>query len=70
MADLVTWVSDELHAITGISERSIAEFLIHMAGKAPDVDQFLVSIRNTDSSLDADAAGVADFARRLLVWYF
>ncbi len=64
MSDLETWVSDELHSATGISDRSIAEFFIHLAGKAPDADTFLQKIRDT-GTVDADSASIADFARRL-----
>ncbi len=32
--DLLRWVSDGLHAATGMSDKSVAEFFVHLAGKS------------------------------------
>ena len=46
-SDLLTWVSDELHSVTGMSDRSVAEFFVHMAKKSPGEEAFIRQIQDT-----------------------
>ncbi len=48
-SDLVTWVSDELHSVTGMSDRSVAEFFVHMAKKSKDKAGLLQKMRDTEA---------------------
>ena len=47
MSDLVTWVSDSLHDVLGLSDRHTAEFLISLAQKASSEDTFVKKLRDT-----------------------
>ena len=53
MSELNSWVSDKLHELVGISDRSIAEFLVGLAGKSSDPSQFIEKIRDTET-IDVD----------------
>ena len=49
MSEHLTWVSDKLHELVGISDRSIAEFIIghhHHQSKSPA--EFIQKIKDTD----------------------
>jgi len=63
MADLASWVSDKLHELVGISDRSIAEFLTGLCRKSSSPSEFLQKIRDTDT-IEVDDR-VAVFATEL-----
>jgi hypothetical protein len=64
-SSLLTWVCDELHEVTGMSDRSVAEFLLQMARKSRDVDDLMGRLRDT-GAIDVDGdAKVNNFARQL-----
>jgi len=58
MSDLVTWVSDSLHSLVGISDRSIAEFMMGLARKSNDPQQFLEKIKDTETIDISDKVSV------------
>ncbi|XP_008155603.2 pre-mRNA-splicing factor ATP-dependent RNA helicase DHX16 [Eptesicus fuscus] len=62
-AALERWVQDELHAVLGLSERHVAQFLIGTARRCSSAEEFLQRLRDTDT---LDLGGPArDFALRL-----
>ncbi|XP_036284825.1 pre-mRNA-splicing factor ATP-dependent RNA helicase DHX16 isoform X2 [Pipistrellus kuhlii] len=62
-AALERWVQDELHAVLGLSERHVAQFLIGTARRCGSAEEFLQRLRDTDT---LDLGGPArDFALRL-----
>lgn len=61
---LLTWVSDELHAVTGMSDKTIAAFFLELAATAKDQGDLLQKIRDTQT-IDVDAK-VEAFAANLL----
>lgn len=63
MSGLLTWVSDELHSVTGISDKTIANFFIGLAEKSTSPDDLLEKIRKTET-LDIDDK-VSTFAKSL-----
>ena len=63
MGDQVTWVSDQLHEIVGISDRSIAEFILGLCQQSKSPEDFLDKIRET-GAIDVTEK-VAGFAAEL-----
>ena len=62
-AGLERWVQDELHAVLGLSERHVAQFLIGTAQRCGSAEEFVQRLRDTDT---LDVSGPArDFALRL-----
>ncbi|CAK7310173.1 pre-mRNA-splicing factor ATP-dependent RNA helicase DHX16 [Vulpes vulpes] len=62
-AGLERWVQDELHAVLGLSERHVAQFLIGTAQRCASAEDFVQRLRDTDT---LDLSGPArDFALRL-----
>ena len=47
MADLNSWVSDKLHELVGISDRSIAEFMVGLCKKSKSPSELVEKIRDT-----------------------
>ena len=46
-AEIVDWVSDELHDILGLSDRYIAEYLVGLARKASSTQNLITKLENT-----------------------
>lgn len=44
---LETWVNDKLHDILGISDKYISQYLLGLAKKATDPNDFIDKIRET-----------------------
>ena len=64
MADAtVSWVSDQLHEILGLSDRYTAEFLVGLAKKAQSSEAYLRKLRDTGAITINDA--VRSFAVEL-----
>jgi len=63
MSGLTTWVSDRLHDMVGISDRSIAEFLIGLCNKSTSSEEFIEKIKDTET-IDIDD-NVTAFAAEL-----
>ena len=63
MSDQVTWVSDQLHELVGISDRSIAEFILGLCQQSKSSDDFLEKIKDT-GAIDVNEK-VAGFASEL-----
>ena len=53
MGDLNSWVSDKLHELVGISDRSIAEFMVGLCKKSKSPSEFVEKIRDT-GTIDVD----------------
>jgi len=53
MGEQLTWVSDKLHELVGISDRSIAEFIIGLCGQSKTPADFIDKIRDT-GAIDVD----------------
>lgn len=49
MSDVVSWVSDQLHSILGLSDRFIAEYLVGLAKKSSTPEIFESKVRETDT---------------------
>ena len=49
MANLQTWVSDQLHDLLDISDRNIADFLLGLCRKSGSPEIFLQKIRDTET---------------------
>ena len=47
MADLLSWVSDKLHEILGLSDRYTAEFLVGLAKQAGSSDVLVKKLQST-----------------------
>lgn len=47
MANTVSWVSDKLHDILGLSDRYTAEFLVELAKKSNSRDNFVRKLKET-----------------------
>ena len=47
MADILQWVSDQLHEILGLSDRSTAEFIVSKAKKCTSEEHFLNELKET-----------------------
>lgn len=63
MASTVSWVSDKLHDILGLSDRYIAEFLVELAKKSNSGDNFVRRLKET-GAIDVNQA-VEGFAQEL-----
>ena len=63
MADVVDWVSDQLHDLIGLSDRYTAEFLIGLAKKSSTLEAFLIQLEDTASLTLNDP--MRDFADQL-----
>ncbi|TRY67582.1 hypothetical protein TCAL_05513 [Tigriopus californicus] len=50
---LLTWVSDELHSVTGMSDKTIAAFFLELAATAQTSQELLQKIRDTQT-IDVD----------------
>ena len=48
MSEHLTWVSDKLHELVGISDRSIAEFIIGLGTQSKSPAEFIQKIKDTD----------------------
>ena len=53
MGDINSWVTDKLHELVGISDRSIAEFMVGLCKKSKSPSEFLEKIRDT-GTIDVD----------------
>lgn len=62
-AALERWVQEELHAVLGLSERHVAQFLIGTAQRCASAQEFVQRLRDT-GTLDLDGPA-RDFALRL-----
>ena len=49
MSDVVSWVSDQLHSILGLSDRFVAEYLVGLATKSSTPETFESKIRETNT---------------------
>lgn len=49
MSDVVSWVSDQLHSILGLSDRFVAEYLVGLAKKSSTPEIFESKVRETDT---------------------
>ena len=47
MADMVSWVSDQLHELLGLSDRYTAEFLVGLAKKSSSPELFFRKLKDT-----------------------
>lgn len=63
MANIVSWVSDRLHGILGLSDRYTAEFLVELARKSNSTDKFVQKLKDT-GALEVNQP-VEAFAREL-----
>ena len=48
MSEHLTWVSDKLHELVGISDKSIAEFVIGLGTQSKSPAEFIQKIKDTD----------------------
>ena len=53
MSSIETWVNDKLHDILGISDKYIAQYLIGLAQKARDPEEYVQKLRDT-GTVDID----------------
>ena len=60
---LRSWVDDQLHAVLGLSDKYVSQFLIELAQRSTSADQLVDKIRDT-GTIDVDDR-VAAFARQL-----
>ncbi|XP_028254707.1 pre-mRNA-splicing factor ATP-dependent RNA helicase DHX16 [Parambassis ranga] len=63
MATLEQWVNDRLHDILGLSDRYVSQFMIGMARKASNAEDFVARLEQT-GTIDIDQT-VAAFAKEL-----
>ena len=49
MSEVVSWVSDQLHSILGLSDRFLAEYLVGLAKKSSTPEVFESKIRETNT---------------------
>ena len=49
MSGLITWVADELHSLSGISDHTIADYLISLAKKCTSPSELVDKIRDTET---------------------
>ena len=63
MADLVSWVSDRLHEIVGLSDRQVAEFITELARRSKSLEELTVKLQNTGAIQMTSA--VETFVREL-----
>ena len=63
MSDINTWVSDQLHDMLQLSDRSIAEYLVGLCRKSDSPETFLEKIRETET-IDINES-VRSFSREL-----
>ena len=63
MANIVSWVSDKLHDILGLSDRYTAEFLVELAKKSNSGDNFVRKLKET-GAIDVNQT-VEGFAQEL-----
>ncbi|GAB6023367.1 Putative pre-mRNA-splicing factor ATP-dependent RNA helicase dhx16 [Chamberlinius hualienensis] len=63
MANLSRWVNDRLHDILGMSDKYVAEYLISLATKSSDSEDFLDKVKAT-GTVDVDPSFTA-FGREL-----
>lgn len=63
MANLEQWVNDRLHDILGLSDRYVSQFMIGMARKASNAEDFVTRLEQT-GTIDIDQT-VAAFAKEL-----
>ena len=52
MGDLNRWVSDELHGLLGISERTLVDYVVALARKSTDEASLLSALRDNDIPID------------------
>ena len=52
MGDLNRWVSDELHGLLGISERTLVDYVIALAKRSRDEASLLSALRDNDIPID------------------
>lgn len=64
-SELRTWVSDALHDIAGISDKTIADFFVGLAQKSKSSDDLVQKIRDTET-LDINTS-VEQFAQNLFL---
>ena len=62
-ADLRVWVNDNLHDVAGISDKTIADFMIGLAKQSKSSGEFIEKIRETET-LDITSA-LSTFANEL-----
>ena len=48
MSEHLTWVSDKLHELVGISDKSIAEFILGLCSQSKSPADFIQKIKDTD----------------------
>ena len=63
MSQLERWVGDQLHDILGISDRYITQYLIGLAGKASNTDDYVEKLRET-GTIEVDQS-IVSFAKEL-----
>ncbi len=63
MSLIERWVSDKLHDILGMSDRTMAEYFVALAKKSNSVDALIDKIRDT-GTIEVDS-NVSSFAREL-----
>uniref|UniRef100_A0A2R5LFA9 RNA helicase n=1 Tax=Ornithodoros turicata TaxID=34597 RepID=A0A2R5LFA9_9ACAR len=55
MAGVEQWVSDQLHSILGLSDRYVAEYLVHMAKKSSSEEELVHKLQDTGTITVNDA---------------
>lgn len=63
MADLSSWVGDELHEVLGMSDNLLSQFIINLAEKSSSIDQLKMKLR--DNGTIASEEKLQSFASEL-----
>ena len=63
MSLIETWVNDRLHDILGISDKYISQYLIGLAGKARNADEYIQKLKET-KTVEIDT-NMVNFAHEL-----
>ena len=63
MAEIVSWVSDQLHDVVGLSDKHVAEFFVELAKKSRNPQEFISKLLNTGTVSSSES--VEKFAKEL-----
>ena len=62
MSEHLTWVSDKLHELVGISDKSIAEFILGLCSQSKSPADFIQKIKDTDCiDINDQVSGFSNF---------
>ena len=64
--ELSKWVNDELHSILGYSDSNVAQYMIALAKKSYDADDFLQRVVDTEPTLGQNTQQIHNFAKKLV----